>query len=127
MKMILVAARGEQAISLGYHLKPLGFTVEHFADPVRVTERLEEIDPQAIVFDAGDFPRHWKPLLKLARAWAAMHGRGFVTPDDIRPFIQPVLAHRVILDPSLWEVRTSDKAVIDDVIRSVPVPVIPAR
>jgi DNA-binding response OmpR family regulator len=67
MKMILVAARGEQAISLGYHLKPLGFTVEHFADPVRVAQQLEEIDPQAIVFDAGDFPRHWKPLLKLAR------------------------------------------------------------
>ena len=30
-------------------------------------ERLEELDPQAILFNAGDFPRHWKTLLKLAR------------------------------------------------------------
>jgi hypothetical protein len=67
MKMILVAAGGEHASALGYHLKPLGFTLEHFADPVKVIERLEEIDPQAILFHAGDFPRHWKPLLKLAR------------------------------------------------------------
>ena len=67
MKMILVAARGGDAIPLGYHLKPLGFTVEHMKDPVAVTERLDEIDPQAIIFDAGDFPRHWKPLLTLVR------------------------------------------------------------
>ena len=68
MKLLLVAANGEEnAIPLGYHLKPLGFTLEHFTDPVAVIERLEEIDPQAILFNAGDFPRHWKPLLKLAR------------------------------------------------------------
>jgi MoxR-like ATPase len=74
----------------------------------------------------GASPRASIALLKLARAWAAMHGRAFVIPDDVKPFIQPVLAHRVILDPSLWEVKTSDKTVIDEVIRSVPVPVIPA-
>jgi len=67
MKMILVAAGSEHASALGYHLKPLGFTLEHFKDPVQVIERLDEIDPQAILFHAGDFPRHWKPLLKVAR------------------------------------------------------------
>jgi hypothetical protein len=67
MKMILVAAKGGDSVPLGYHLKPLGFTVEHSRDPVALTERLDEIDPQAIIFNAGDFPRHWKPLLKLAR------------------------------------------------------------
>jgi hypothetical protein len=67
MKMIFVAANGEMANALGYHLKPLGFTVEHHPDPVQVINRLEEINPQAILFHAGDFPRHWKPLLKLAR------------------------------------------------------------
>jgi len=75
----------------------------------------------------GASPRASIALLKLARAWAAMQGREFVIPDDVKPFIQPVLAHRVILDPSLWEVKTSDKTVIDEVIRSVPVPVIPAN
>ena len=67
MKMILVAAGGDSATSLGYHLKPLGFTVEHYKDPLLVIENLDSIDPQAILYHAGDFPRHWKPLLRLAR------------------------------------------------------------
>jgi hypothetical protein len=67
MKMILVSRGAEFAAALGYHLKPLGFTLEHHTDPVQVIEQLEEYNPQAILFDAGDFPRHWKPLLMLAR------------------------------------------------------------
>ncbi len=67
MKMLLVAAGGEFAASLAYHLKPLGFTLEHFSDPVRVVDLLDELDPQAMLIHAGDFPRQWKPLLKLAR------------------------------------------------------------
>lgn len=65
--MILVASAGERAAALGYHLKPLGFTLEHIPDPLRVIERLDELDPQAILVHAGDFPRQWKPLLKVAR------------------------------------------------------------
>ena len=65
--MILVAAGGQHVSSIAYHLKPLGFTLEHFSDPINVIERLEEIDPQAILFHAGDFPRHWKALLRIAR------------------------------------------------------------
>jgi DNA-binding response OmpR family regulator len=67
MKMLLVAAGGHHVSALAYHLKPLGFTLEHFTDPLKVVERLEEIDPQAILFHAGDFPRHWKALLQCAR------------------------------------------------------------
>ena len=73
----------------------------------------------------GASPRASIALLKLARAWAAIQGRNFVLPDDIKPFIQPVLAHRIVLDPTLWDVKTSDSAVIEEVIRSVPVPVLP--
>jgi len=65
--MILVAAGGQHVSAISYHLKPLGFTLEHFSDPISVIERLDEIDPQAILFHAGDFPRHWKPLLRIAR------------------------------------------------------------
>jgi hypothetical protein len=67
MKMILVAAGDEFTTSLRYHLRPLGFVLEHYSDPVRVIEELDLINPQAILFHAGDFPRHWKPLLQLAR------------------------------------------------------------
>ncbi len=65
--MILVAAQDDFVSVLGYHLKPLGFSLQHVKDPVAVIEHLDEMDPQAILFNAGDFPRHWKPLLKLAR------------------------------------------------------------
>ena len=65
--MILVAAGGQHVSALAYHLKPLGFKLEHFTDPINVIERLEQIDPQAILFHAGDFPRHWKSLLQITR------------------------------------------------------------
>ena len=67
MKMLLVAAGTEFAAALAYHLKPLGFTLEHHPDPLRVIEHLEDMDPQAILIHAGDFPRQWKPLVKIAR------------------------------------------------------------
>jgi MoxR-like ATPase len=75
----------------------------------------------------GASPRGSLALLKLARGWAAMAGRSFVIPDDVKRFALPVLAHRIILDPSLWDMRTTDGAVIDAVVRSVPVPVLPAE
>jgi len=65
--MLLVAAGGNYASALSYHLKPIGFTVEHIADPLRAIDLLEQIDPQALLIHAGDFPRHWKPIVKLAR------------------------------------------------------------
>jgi hypothetical protein len=67
MKMILVAAGSAHVAALGYHLKPLGFTLEHRVDPVDVIAHIDELDPQAILFNAADFPRHWKPLLRLVR------------------------------------------------------------
>ncbi len=74
----------------------------------------------------GVSPRGSLALFKLARAWAAMDGRSYVTPDDAKRFTQPALAHRVILDPSLWEAKTTDRAVIAGIVQSVPAPVLPA-
>jgi len=67
MKLLLVAAGDRYLNVLGFHLRPLGFTIEHLADPVQATARLDEIEPEAVLFHAGDFPRHWKPALKMAR------------------------------------------------------------
>ncbi len=67
MKLLLVASSREHANILGYHLKPLGFELEQESDPVRAVERFEETQPQTILVDVADFPRHWKPLLKLVR------------------------------------------------------------
>ncbi len=72
----------------------------------------------------GVSPRGSLALLKLSRAWAAIHGRDYVIPDDVKQFIQPALAHRIILDPSLWDVKKSENRVIDDIAATVHVPVL---
>ena len=72
----------------------------------------------------GVSPRGSLALLKLARAWAALQGRDFVIPDDVKEFAQPVLAHRLLLDPNLWGSKKTENAVIEEVLASIPVPVI---
>jgi len=72
----------------------------------------------------GASPRGSLALLKLTRAWAAIQGRKYVVPDDIKHFIQPALAHRLILDPSLWDTKKSENTVITEITQSVPVPVL---
>jgi MoxR-like ATPase len=71
----------------------------------------------------GASPRGSLALLKLARAWAAMQGRSFVLPDDVKRFVRPALGHRLILDPELWLRRGAAEDVMETVLRSVPVPV----
>jgi MoxR-like ATPase len=72
----------------------------------------------------GSSPRGALALLKLARAWAAMHSRNYVLPDDIKIFILPALTHRLILEPDLWTDRAAADDVLKDIIRGVPVPVL---
>ena len=72
----------------------------------------------------GVSPRGSLALLKLTRAWAAIQGRNYVVPDDIKQFIQPALSHRIILEPSLWDIKKSENSVISEVTQSVPVPVL---
>jgi MoxR-like ATPase len=72
----------------------------------------------------GVSPRGSLALLKLTRAWAAIQGRDYIIPDDIKQFIQPALAHRIILDPSLWDVKKSENTVIAEISQSVSVPVL---
>ncbi len=73
---------------------------------------------------AGVSPRGSLALLKLTRAWAFLHGRNFVLPDDIKDFAVPALAHRLIVHPSLWDLPNSDRTLVGEVLRSVPVPVL---
>ncbi|MGC9530568.1 MAG: AAA family ATPase [Candidatus Bipolaricaulaceae bacterium] len=70
----------------------------------------------------GASPRGSLALLRLSRARAALRGRDFVLPDDVKEVAVPALAHRLILSPDLWakEVRTED--VVRDLLEQVPVP-----
>jgi len=71
----------------------------------------------------GASPRASLALLKLGRAQAALQGREFVLPDDIKNFIQPVLIHRLILQPEYWMKQQVAGEVIESAQRTVPVPV----
>jgi MoxR-like ATPase len=73
----------------------------------------------------GASPRGSLALLKLTRAWAAIQGRDYVLPDDVKLFSQNALCHRIILEPSLWGSKTTENTVIDEIVRSVAVPVTP--
>ena len=72
----------------------------------------------------GASPRGSLALLKLARAWAALDGRDYVLPDDIKLFISSALMHRLILVPDLWMKRSAAEEVIMTIVQSVPVPVL---
>jgi len=72
----------------------------------------------------GASPRGSLALLKLARARAAMEGREYVIPDDIKRFVESALAHRLILEPDLWMRRGAAAEIIAHVLDSVPVPVL---
>jgi MoxR-like ATPase len=72
----------------------------------------------------GTSPRGSLALLKLCRAWAALDGRGYVLPDDVKRLAPCTLGHRIVLDPGLWSVHRSERTVIDEALASVPVPVL---
>ena len=72
----------------------------------------------------GASPRGSLALLKLARAQAALDGRDFVIPDDVKAFVRPVLSHRLILDPSLWMQPHAVQDVIGTILQQIPVPVV---
>jgi MoxR-like ATPase len=72
----------------------------------------------------GASPRGSLALLKLTRARAAMTGRSYVLPDDVKYFAGLALAHRLILMPELWMRRGAADDVIGNVVNTVAVPVI---
>ena len=72
----------------------------------------------------GASPRGSLALLKLARAHAAIDGRDYVLPDDVKRFAKPALLHRLILNPELWLRRNAPDQVLSGIINNVPVPVI---
>jgi MoxR-like ATPase len=72
----------------------------------------------------GASPRGSLAFLKMARARAALAGRDFILPDDVKHFAAPVLSHRLLLQPEYWMSREINGDVIRDVLKATPVPVI---
>ncbi len=95
-----------------YVSEPVGL---YMVDVVTATRNAPSIQ-------VGASPRGSLALLKLSRCRAALDGRDYVTPDDVKAVAVPALAHRLTLRPELWVQRVS----ADDVVRSrldtVPTP-----
>jgi MoxR-like ATPase len=72
----------------------------------------------------GASPRGSLAFLKMARAHAALDGRDFILPDDVKRFAVPALSHRLLLQPEYWMSREINGDVIRDVLKVTPVPVI---
>lgn len=70
----------------------------------------------------GASPRASLAILKSAKAMAAMSGRDFVTPDDIKYVTYPVLNHRVILTPEREMEGLHTKQVIDEIVKKLEIP-----
>jgi MoxR-like ATPase len=77
---------------------------------------------QSSQVEVGASPRGTLALLKLARAKAALAGRDFVTPDDVKQIAVPALAHRITLRPELWIQRVTAEEVVRDCLDSCPAP-----
>jgi MoxR-like ATPase len=70
----------------------------------------------------GASPRGSLALLKLARCRAALNGRDYVLPDDVKAIAVPALAHRLVLRPELWVQRITAEDVVREVLETVPTP-----
>jgi MoxR-like ATPase len=87
----------------------------YMVDLVAATRR----DPN---LELGASPRGALALLKLSRARAALAGREFVTPDDVKAVAVPALAHRLALQPELWVRRVEPDQVVRGILDTVPTP-----
>jgi MoxR-like ATPase len=72
----------------------------------------------------GASPRGSLALLSLTRVRAALAGRDYVLPDDVKLFAGPALVHRLILDPGLWMKRQAADEIMASIIQRTAVPVV---
>jgi MoxR-like ATPase len=89
--------------------------LEYIVDIVRKTRR-----HKAVLVGAG--PRATQSLILACRACAAIQGRDFTTPDDVKFMAVPVLEHRLILRPEFEIEGVSVIEVIEDILKEMVVP-----
>jgi MoxR-like ATPase len=102
----------QQAVE-GVHVsEAIGYYLVDLVASTRASTRLQ----------VGSSPRGTLALLKLSRAHAALRGRDFVTPEDVKAVALPALAHRLMLRPELWVQRVRPEDVVSESLTTVPTP-----
>jgi MoxR-like ATPase len=102
----------QQAIEQVYVAESIGL---YIVDVVRATRDASSVQ-------VGASPRGTLAVLKLSRCKAALLGRDFVTPDDVKAVAVPALAHRLSLRPELWVQRIRAEDVVRERLETVPTP-----
>ncbi len=72
--------------------------------------------------EVGASPRGTLALLLLSRARAALEGRDYVLPDDVKEVGMPTLVHRLIIKPELWQRQVQPEQVVRTTFEKTPVP-----
>jgi MoxR-like ATPase len=102
----------QRAIEEVHVADTLGRYIVELVGATRSSQRLQ----------VGASPRGALALLKLSRCRAALEGRDFATPDDVKRVAVPALAHRLTLKPELWVQRISAEDVVRETLEQVPTP-----
>jgi MoxR-like ATPase len=87
----------------------------YIADIVLATRTQRQIE-------IGASPRGSLAIFKLSRARAALHGRDYVIPDDVKEVAAPALVHRLIMKSESWVKGTNPNQVLEDILKTIPVP-----
>ena len=78
MKILLVAEKETTRATLLHHLRSRGFDLIHYRNPIKAMDNIDEIEPDIVFFSAEDFPRHWKPFIRLLRESMPMERTSFI-------------------------------------------------
>ncbi len=125
-------ARMQDEIALYQIMKPKEFpALREAVESVHVDADIEDYIATLVLATrsdrrvaVGSSPRGSLAFLKLARSNAAIEGRDYVIPDDVKRYATAVLSHRLILQPEYWMSQSVNGEVIHDVLARTPVPVI---
>jgi len=88
---------------------------------VSTVSRTTREDPRV---EVGVSPRGTQRLFEAARSRAAVRGREYVTPEDVKRMAEPALAHRLVLTPDAAVQDVSKRDVVGDVLGNVAVPTV---
>jgi MoxR-like ATPase len=102
----------QRAVEDVHVAEPVGRYVVAVAAATRASGRVQ----------VGASPRGSLALMKLARARAALAGRDYVVPDDVKALAVAALAHRLVLNPELWVRGISGDEVVRECLGTVAAP-----
>src|SRR6266851_1894162 len=102
----------QESIEQVHVSEPVGTYIVDIVSSTRTSQRVQ----------VGASPRGSLAILKLARVKAALAGRDFVTPEDVKAVAVPALSHRLMLKPELWVQQVRPEDVVRESLESVPAP-----